>query len=246
MRVFQITEVLDIQASRRPVYRQHESRGVDSGDDMRATRRVSSMRTATAMAPADTAVTVGSHLMNRHDGSHRATPVEAGAEYGRSQSSAVRTASPHRARPMRPITTQTVPSQIWTMPREVMLELSRYLSALRRAKGLSQEEVAYRAGMAVPTYQRLESSARAGSGASNPRIGTVMRALRVLDADGHLVNAISETLSCYLEAQHSNVSILARRLSTRERDQGPGLRPDPSDIVVASRSQTWPPEGGLT
>lgn len=90
------------------------------------------------------------------------------------------------------------------MPREVMLELSRYLSALRRVKGLSQEEAAHRAGVAVPTYQRLESFSRAGSGASNPQIGTVMRALRAHGVDGKVVTAISQTLSGHLEAERLN------------------------------------------
>jgi len=91
------------------------------------------------------------------------------------------------------------------MPREVMLELSRYLSALRRVKGLSQEEVAHLAGIAVPTYQRLESFSRAGSGASNPQIGTIMQALRAHGADQKVVSAIHQTLLDHLKAEPLSV-----------------------------------------
>lgn len=43
--------------------------------------------------------------------------------------------------------------------KEVRSEIIRRLRAHRLAKGLSQVELAHRAGISAPTYQRLESSA---------------------------------------------------------------------------------------
>jgi len=81
------------------------------------------------------------------------------------------------------------------MPQDLMLVLSRQLSALRLAQHLSQEEVAHRAGISVPTYRRLEQFSHGNETGPNPHIGTVMRALRVLRADDVVVRAVEDALA---------------------------------------------------
>lgn len=85
------------------------------------------------------------------------------------------------------------------MPRNAMRVFSRQLSALRIAEGLSQEEIAHRAGIAVPTYRRLETFPRDGVSPSNPCLGTIMRALRACGLEDEVVTALAEILSSHLD-----------------------------------------------
>lgn len=59
-------------------------------------------------------------------------------------------------------------------------ELGAALWAKRTELGLSQREVAHRAGIGVQTYRRLERGEASASGKSNPTLDTILRVLHAL------------------------------------------------------------------
>lgn len=81
------------------------------------------------------------------------------------------------------------------MPTEMMHMLCIRLSTLRRALGLSQEAVALRAEISVPTYRRLEQFSHPSRAISTPSVATLVRVLRALDVDQVAFAALERSLA---------------------------------------------------
>ena len=64
-------------------------------------------------------------------------------------------------------------------------ELGHSLHRLRIAKGLSQEEVAYRAGISRHTYYRLEKGLAGRGAPANPGLRTIVAISALLDVEPH-------------------------------------------------------------
>lgn len=64
----------------------------------------------------------------------------------------------------------------------VAAQLGEALRAIRIQRGLTQEEVALEAGIAVFTYGNLERG-RSRSGVENPTLDTLLRVFRALDVE---------------------------------------------------------------
>lgn len=60
-------------------------------------------------------------------------------------------------------------------------QLGATIRAARAERGLSQEQTAVRAGIAVKTYRRLERGGTSSGGKSNPTLDTTLRVLVVLE-----------------------------------------------------------------
>jgi len=76
------------------------------------------------------------------------------------------------------------------MPSRVLEELASGLRSFREERGLSQEEMANQIGCSVPTYRSLEQTKRGGSKIADPKLSTIMRALKVIDLDGRLIEVL--------------------------------------------------------
>lgn len=57
------------------------------------------------------------------------------------------------------------------------------LRNLRARRGLSQEQVAHKAGLAVQTYSCLERGTTPAGGYANPTLETILRVLQVLEVE---------------------------------------------------------------
>lgn len=62
-----------------------------------------------------------------------------------------------------------------------LAELAPFLRETRLAMALTQEEVAYAAGLAVPAYGRLERGRSPAGGPANPTLHTMLRVFGALD-----------------------------------------------------------------
>lgn len=83
------------------------------------------------------------------------------------------------------------------MPEKTIAVLRTFLCRYRNWRGLSQEEVANRAGLAVPTYRRLESFS-IGEQAPAPTLRTVVQVLRAVGAEEDFLAALDRALTCAL------------------------------------------------
>ena len=66
---------------------------------------------------------------------------------------------------------------------ELAAKLADTLRNLRAASGLSQEEVARRAGISTYTYQKFEKGESKPGTPMNPRMGTLFSLAEVFDVD---------------------------------------------------------------
>lgn len=71
--------------------------------------------------------------------------------------------------------------------RKTMLRFGAAIRDARAELGMSQEEVAYAAGVAVSTYARLERPSSAAT--ANPTVGTLARISHVLGMDLNVVTS---------------------------------------------------------
>lgn len=67
--------------------------------------------------------------------------------------------------------------------RAIAIQLGMKLREIRRGRSLSQEQVAYDAGIAVYTYSSLERGQSATGGSANPTLATLIRILAALDVE---------------------------------------------------------------
>lgn len=67
--------------------------------------------------------------------------------------------------------------------RAVAARLGMKLREIRRGRNLSQEQVAYDAGIAVYTYSSLERGEGAAGSSANPTLATLIRVLTALDVE---------------------------------------------------------------
>ena len=74
------------------------------------------------------------------------------------------------------------------------------LRTIRTGRGLSQEQLAQAAGIAVLTYGNLERG-RSPAGVENPTLDTLLRVFHALELDATAL--ISETLTPMLQARMS-------------------------------------------
>lgn len=74
--------------------------------------------------------------------------------------------------------------------------VSVWLYAARCSRGMSQEAIALRAGLAVPTYGRLERSRLRGQ-VSHARLETFVRLLLVLDPDASELGRLITLMKMY-------------------------------------------------
>jgi transcriptional regulator with XRE-family HTH domain len=83
-----------------------------------------------------------------------------------------------------------------------MVVLRTFLCGYRNAHALSQEEVAHRAGVALPTYRRLEAFPIRNETAPRvaaPTLRTVVQVLRAIDVEDEFLTALDESLSRVLK-----------------------------------------------
>jgi transcriptional regulator with XRE-family HTH domain len=71
-------------------------------------------------------------------------------------------------------------------------DLGRRLAKAREAKGISQEQVAHRAGISAYTYQKFEKGESRPGTPMNPQLRTLIAVCQVLDVD--LVELFSRPL----------------------------------------------------
>ncbi|MEV7610707.1 helix-turn-helix transcriptional regulator [Microbacterium sp. NPDC089320] len=74
--------------------------------------------------------------------------------------------------------------------------VSFWLYAARSSRGMSQEAIALRAGLAVPTYGRLERSGLRGQ-ISQAKLETFVRLLVALDPDASELGRLIALLKLY-------------------------------------------------
>lgn len=74
--------------------------------------------------------------------------------------------------------------------------VSFWLYAARSSRGMSQEAIALRAGLAVPTYGRLERSGLRGQ-ISQAKLETFVRLLLALDPDASELGRLVAMLKMY-------------------------------------------------
>lgn len=83
-----------------------------------------------------------------------------------------------------------------------MTLLRTYLCRYRKTHALSQEQMAHRAGLSVPTYRRLEAFPRPDAPtpvASSPTLRTFAHVLRAIGAEAEFLAALDVALS---DARH--------------------------------------------
>lgn len=92
--------------------------------------------------------------------------------------------------------------EVWALPEKTMAVLRSFLSEYRASKGFSQEQVAHRAGLSLPTYRRLEAfrSPEGPTAGSLPTLRTVVQVLRALDAEEDFLAALDVALTDTLGA----------------------------------------------
>ncbi|WP_373372455.1 helix-turn-helix domain-containing protein [Microbacterium foliorum] len=73
-----------------------------------------------------------------------------------------------------------------------------WLYAARSSRGMSQEAIALRAGLAVPTYGRLERSGLRGQ-ISQAKLETFLRLLLALDPDASELGRLVALLKVYAD-----------------------------------------------
>lgn len=78
-----------------------------------------------------------------------------------------------------------------------MRVLRTFLCTYRNEHALSQEEVAHRAGVSLPTYRRLEAFPARGEivPMTAPTLRTVVQVLRAIEAEAEFLVALEAALS---------------------------------------------------
>lgn len=79
-----------------------------------------------------------------------------------------------------------------------MFVLRTFLYTYRNEHGLSQEDVAHRAGLSLPTYRRLEAFPRRDEptpAGPAPNLRTVVQVLRAIGAEAEFLAALEAALS---------------------------------------------------
>ena len=76
------------------------------------------------------------------------------------------------------------------MPSRLLEQLAVELDGFRRARGLSQEAMAYRIGCSVPTYRSLERPRCHATRGSDPKLSTIVSVLKTIGLDERLLEAL--------------------------------------------------------
>ena len=76
------------------------------------------------------------------------------------------------------------------MPSRMLERLADELRNFRRTHGLSQEAMAHRIGCSIPTYRSLERALYDSEKLPDPKLSTIMNALRTIDLDDQILAAI--------------------------------------------------------